>query len=211
MPMEDRPSGSLPPVQRLGAAHVSEVTQVLRGAFRDYPVMRYVLAPVSEAYDQHLLTLIRMFVLARVLRSEPILGIPTGSGLGAVALVSDPEGAPSPSAFAHLRDEVWATLGSEARARYEAFGSACKPLSVSVPHLHLNMIGVRPDLQGRGLSTRLLEQVHRLAHETPGCKGVTLTTERPANLALYAHFGYQVIGHARVDAELETWSLFRPN
>jgi len=38
--------------------------------------------------------------------------------------------------------------------------------------------------------------------------GVSLTTE-PANLTLYARFGYRVHGHARVADGLETWTLYR--
>jgi len=37
---------------------------------------------------------------------------------------------------------------------------------------------------------------------------VTLTTETPANLSLYDHFGYQVRGHVRVSPALESWGLF---
>jgi hypothetical protein len=37
---------------------------------------------------------------------------------------------------------------------------------------------------------------------------VSLTTEVPQNVRLYEHFGYEVVGHARVSPELETWGLF---
>lgn len=174
--------------------------------------MRYVLGPTfRDDDDERLSVLIRMFVMARILRGEPIFGVKRGSDIGGVALVSYPDGPPSPAEFTQIREEVWTTLGAQARDRYEAFGRACKPLLTDVPRIHLNMIGVRPDNQGLGLSRRLLHEVHRHARETPGARGVSLTTEDPANLTLYEYFGYEVIGHARVDAELETWGLFRPN
>ena len=196
---------------RLTASQHQAVTRVLSSAFHEYPVMRYVLREASEDYERQLHSLIEMFVAARVLRNEPILGILEGGEIAGVALVSDPDGPPTPPEFATLRDAVWAELGSAAQQRYEEFGAACKPLTVNVPHLHLNMIGVRLEFQGQGLSSRLLEAVHRLAREKPGSHGVTLTTENAVNLSLYQHFGYQVIGHASVDAGLETWGLFRPN
>jgi hypothetical protein len=40
---------------------------------------------------------------------------------------------------------------------------------------------------------------------------VTLSTEDPANVPLYQHFGYQVTGHTRVAPALEAWVFFRPN
>jgi hypothetical protein len=44
----------------------------------------------------------------------------------------------------------------------------------------------------------------------PESAGVLLTTETPGNLPLYEHFGYRILGQARVD-ELTTWTLFRPD
>jgi hypothetical protein len=43
----------------------------------------------------------------------------------------------------------------------------------------------------------------------PASAGVTLNTEDPRNVALYQHLGYEIIGHAAVAAELETWGFFR--
>ena len=40
--------------------------------------------------------------------------------------------------------------------------------------------------------------------------GVSLSTESQQNLPLYAHFGYQQLGHAVVGPGLETWAFFRP-
>jgi hypothetical protein len=74
------------------------------------------------------------------------------------------------------------------------------------------MIGVRHAEMGRGLARPLLEAVARLSHDDPGSCGVSLTTEVPRNLTLYEHFGYHVVGHARVSPALETWGLYsRPS
>jgi hypothetical protein len=63
----------------------------------------------------------------------------------------------------------------------------------------------------RGHARALLEAVHALAAADPQSAGVSLSTELAKNVALYQHFGYAVVGHARVSPEMETWSLFRPN
>jgi hypothetical protein len=38
---------------------------------------------------------------------------------------------------------------------------------------------------------------------------VTLTTEDPVNVPLYQRFGYRILGHVEVGADLESWGFFR--
>ena len=178
-------------------------------AFSDYPVMRQVLGP-SGRYDARLRTLIGLFVNGRVFRKEPLLGIhDDGGGLAGAATMTLP-GSPDPPAtlIAH-RDAVWAELGQDARARYEAFTSATQRFAIGARHHHLNMIGVRRSHQGRGLAGSLLTAVHALTDSDPDSTGTSLSTEHPPNVPMYQHFGYRVVGHARVDRGLETWVLFR--
>jgi GNAT superfamily N-acetyltransferase len=58
------------------------------------------------------------------------------------------------------REALWHALGDAARTRYEAFGKACEAFSVTPPHYHLNMIGVRRSHAGQGVGRRLLDAVH---------------------------------------------------
>ena len=198
-------------VLRLGEEHVPEVTRVLCEAFYDYPVMRYVIGGDQDDYERRLSTLVNFFVMARVLRNEELLGTMNGKDLVATALVSYPSRGKAPLELMTLRDEVWDELGPESRSRYEAFGSACAPFEVQVPHIHLNMIGVGRAAQGTGLARKLIDHVHLMSRENASSQGVTLTTEDPANVPLYEHFGYKVVGHARLAPEFETWGFFRPD
>jgi GNAT superfamily N-acetyltransferase len=131
-------------------------------------------------------------------------------GLLAAALVTLPGTRPPPAELAELREQVWQQLGPGARARYETFASAA-PITIEHPHHHLNMIGVDPPHAGRGLARVLLDHIHALAGEDDGSTGVSLSTEVEANLALYLHFDYRLIGYARVSPDLETWTFFRPS
>lgn len=197
-------------IRRLPPAEVESVIDVLCEAFADYPVMRFVIGSGVEDYPRRLRRLVGFFVMARALRDEPLLAaLRANEALGA-ATVSIP-GGESPSALADLREEVWRRLGADARARYDACGDAWAPLGVEVPHIHLNMIGVRPGFRGLGLARRLLEAVQELSRATPGSQGVTLTTESPDNVAFYERAGYEVVGYARVAPELESWGMFRRN
>lgn len=197
-------------VQILSAAHAADIVSVLGEAFHDYPVMRFVLGSAPN-YDRRLHALVHLFVAGRVLRDEPLLGVhDTSGGLIGAAIMSLPGQGEAPLTLVARRESTWAELGNAERQRYEAYGAACQPFAVTDRHHHLNMIGVRRSAGGTGLGRKLLDAVHDLAARDPDSAGVSLATERPANVELYRHFGYRVIGQARVGDGLETWALFRP-
>jgi ribosomal protein S18 acetylase RimI-like enzyme len=193
-------------VTALAPHQAALTTGLLCAAFFEYPVMRFVLGP-GPAYADRLRLLIGFFVTARILRSDLTLGIwgPDGR-LRAAALVTLPGDRPPPETLNEYREAVWRELGPEARSRYEAFGAAGQRFTLETPHHHLNMIGVDPAALGQGLGRQLLDHIHGLAQADPASAGVTLSTETRANLALYRHFRYEEIGHARVSPELETWA-----
>ena len=197
-------------VQILVPADAESVVSVLSESFFDYPVMRFVLGSEPD-YSARLETLVRFFVMARVLRKEVLLGVEGTGGLAAAAMVSDPNGGPSPDELAVIREETWGALGQDAFARYAAFGEATTAFDVEGGHIHLNMIGVRRSAQGQGLGRVLLEAVHRLSASDESSAGVSLTTEYPSNVPLYEHFGYEVIGSAKVGSGFTTWGMYRPD
>ena len=129
-----------------------------------------------------------------------------GALVGAAIMTLPASPHPSP-AFIALRESIWAELGAEARARYDAFGTGAQFFAALPPHHHLNMIGVRRAQQRLGIARELLTAVHALAKADSGSAGVSLTTERAENLPFYERFGYKVIGHARVSGELGTWGM----
>ena len=194
---------------RVPAAHAAQVVDVLCEAFRDYPVMRYVLGDAHD-YERRLQQMIGLFVAARALRDDVMLGFHHGAELVAVATTSDPA-APAHPDFARLRDEVWASLGADALERYQHCVAAWESLASHAPQLHINMLGVRDAVRGTGLGRRLVAAVHALAGNDARCTGVSLTTETPANVPFYQHLGYQIIGEAGIAPGLRTWSFFWTN
>jgi GNAT superfamily N-acetyltransferase len=197
-------------VRVLGAPDVDLLVKVLSEAFFEYPVMRFVLGSPPD-YVARLEQLLTFFVMARVLRNEVLLGVRDTPGLKAAALVWSPGAGRSPPALKTLREETWASLGAASRARYETFGAATAPFAVVAPHFHLDMIGVARSWQGRGVARSVLEAVHELSASDESSTGVTLTTELEANVPLYEHFGYEVIGRATVASALNTWVMYRRN
>lgn len=77
-------------MRRLSVAQAHHAVDVLCNAFHDYPVMRYVIGPVGGDYDRRLRTPVNFFVMARVWRDDPILGVSNGSELIAVATLTLP-------------------------------------------------------------------------------------------------------------------------
>jgi ribosomal protein S18 acetylase RimI-like enzyme len=117
----------------------------------------------------------------------------------------------APPELATVREAAWAELGDAARRRYEAYGAACAPFVPDEKHLHVNMIGVRRSAQGSGLGRLLLDHVHAMSRADPQSSGVSLSTENESNVSFYQHFGYEIVGHAVVGSDLQTWNFFRPD
>lgn len=201
---------SKPEVRVLGAEHAEQVVDVLCESFVDYPVMRFVIGPEAD-YERRLQTLITFFVMARVYRNEVLLGVGDFETLQAAAMVSYSGVVGGPPELGALRERTWASLGPDARDRYEAFGTACAAFGIGQPHLHLNMIGVRASQQGLGLGRALMDSVHSLSERDASSAGVSLTTEVEGNVILYKHFGYDLLGTASVASTLTTWAFFRPD
>jgi GNAT superfamily N-acetyltransferase len=194
----------------LSADHIDDVVTVLCDAFFDYPVMRYVIGPEPD-YSSRIRSLVGLFVAARVSKDDLMLGIDDDTGrLTGAALVNLPVEREAAPWFEEFREEVWAELGAEARARYDAFGNASHAFDPEQPHHHLGMIGVRSSHHGTGLGRVLLGHLHAVADADARSCGVSLTTEVSRNVSLYEYFGYQVSGHSRVAPDLETWAMFRP-
>jgi GNAT superfamily N-acetyltransferase len=198
-------------LRNLGESDVPEIVDVLCESFFNYPVMRFVLWRERKAYGEKLKILMNFFVMARILREEILLGIGDQDNLEGVALVSRPDKTVHSANLDDLREQLWSELGTSARTRYESFGAACAQFQVAVPHLHLNMIGVRRREQGKGLGGLLIEHVHALSKNDPDSEGVTLNTEDAGNISLYEHLGYTLLGHVEVAPPLETWGFFRPD
>ena len=171
--------------------------------------MRYVLGRKGN-YAARLRTLIGFFAGARFLRDDAILGVSVDGELRGVALCSLPDRAPPP-ALDQLREQTWVTLGPDARARYDRCVEVWTPLGVAEPNVHLNMIAVPSRYQGQGLGRALLDRVHALSRDRDDSRGVTLTTEVEANVDLYRHVGYEVVGRGTIAPGLETWGMYRPD
>ncbi len=187
----------------------ARISEVLCRAFFDYPLMRFVLGGEGPGYARELRVLNDHFVMVRAIREEPMFGIVEDEELVGVSLLALPDGGASPPALGALWAKTWDALGPEARDRYLAVRSARVPFFPDDRHVHLDMLGVVPSSQGQGLGRRLIRRAQSVSRALPESKGVSLTTERLENVAMYERLGYEVLGHSRVAPGLATWGLFR--
>ncbi|MEJ2086637.1 MAG: GNAT family N-acetyltransferase [Acidobacteriota bacterium] len=184
-----------------------EAVDVLCEAFFDYPVMRYLVGDADGDYERRLRLLVEFFSRARHLRGDLVWAVRSKARISGVANIVCPH-TEAPPELEEARQSLWAELGEAVQRKYEEFGEATAQFSIPEPHFHLSMIGVRRANLGQGIGRRLLEGLHTLSAADSTSLGVSLTTEDPANVALYEHFGYEIVGRTEV-GDFTSWSFFR--
>jgi GNAT superfamily N-acetyltransferase len=170
--------------------------------------MRFVLG-TSGDYAARLEELVRVFLTARTIRDDPMLGVRDAGRLVAAMAASNPADPPHPD-LETARAESWKALGADDENRYAMCSAAWHSIAMEVPHLQVNIIGVREAYRGTGLARLLLDEVHDMCRRSRFAEGVSLTTEQPQNVGFYRHMGYRVVGQASIANVLPVWSLFRP-
>ena len=182
---------------------------ILCAAFHDYPVTRYVVDEAASDYDGKLRELIDFFVEGRLTRYIPLIGLYDSNDLLGVAVVSPPQEVPAPRELVECQAQAEQRLGREAMARFERYERACEATDPGHVAHYLGMIGVRPDMQGRGVGRQLIDAVKARARSDPSSTGVTLNTESASNLPFYEKMGFIKGSEADV-GPLHTWSFYWP-
>jgi GNAT superfamily N-acetyltransferase len=197
-------------VERLTHDDADEAIEALCAAFFDYPVMRYTLADAGDLYEERLRALIGFLCRKRLVRGWPVLGVRAGGRIAAAALINEPDGGPAPAEIETLREQLVDLIGEDAHRRFMRYETESDVDAPEEPRHFLGVLGVHPEHQGKGLAKILLDDLARICDEHPLSAGICLNTEDPANVPLYEHMGYQILGHRQIDADLETWCMFRP-
>ncbi len=194
-------------VERLTRDDRTEAARVLIDSFHDYPYMRMVLRDSGADYDADLEALVLFILDARWARRHPVLGLRGSSGLEAVATVVDPGPAKPSREVERLFEALGARLGDGPDGRMSAYEEAAHEGRPEEPFHYLGMLGVASGRQGHGLGGRLLHAVKQLAIDDERSTGICLNTETAANVALYEHLGFEVVGEADIE-DLHTWCMF---
>jgi GNAT superfamily N-acetyltransferase len=151
----------------------------------------------------------RLTLHKRMVYEGVVLGATHNSALAGIAGVTLPDHGPMPATLHAESERLGALMGPAAHERFAAYGAIVERYRPARPHLFLGVLGVLPALHGRGYGRKLLDAVHALAEQHPTAEGVYLDTEHPANVPLYRHCGYELLGAERV-GPVDIWCLYRP-
>lgn len=176
--------------------------EALAAAFEGYPMMNFFLGP---DHGQRVRDFFGM--IARIWATSGGPHLVAGDGgrvLGATLLQW-----PDPEPWSKAEEDEWdafvATLPEGAASRFEAYGELKKRLVPETPHLYLGAIGVKPELQGKGVGTALLRAVAQAAAPLP----VWLDTQKEDNVRIYESQGYAVRAEANLQG-IPFWVMERP-
>ena len=188
-------------VADLGSEHYESAAEVLARAFVDDPVIRYV----AKDHD-------RLPVSAGVLR--PILrhgltygrvwGVVEGGIVQAASIWFPPTEQP-----AQLQERFEIEPDAlERMGTFNQWAEAVHHRAINGAHWYLEIVGVAPESQRRGLGTRLVR--HGMALAALDALPVYLNTTSQANVALYSSLGFRVVAEERVSAQLRLRGMVLP-
>ena len=104
-------------------------------------------------------------------------------------------------------------IGAPSKARPEMVTSALRIETLmdeahpEAPYWYLQVLGVDPRRQGRGLGSRMLRDALAMADDA-GVLSV-LETSKPANLRVYERFGFRITRTNRIDGSPPIWTMQR--
>ncbi len=199
-----------PTIYQIEPEEKKQVIDVLTAAFYHYPALRFFLGSDPPDYGEKQRLMISFFCEARVLKGLPPFLIRHKDTPVAAALVNPAVSIPTPPQLKQAFKELKKDVGPAVIERLDAYDDACDELAPKAPHYYLGMIGVLPGHQGNGYASQLIEHIHEIVDQDPDKPGICLNTEKPGNVPIYYHFGYEVIGEADV-GPLHTWCMFRPS
>jgi GNAT superfamily N-acetyltransferase len=95
---------------------------------------------------------------------------------------------------------------TERMAIYEDIAAKCKP---PAPHYYLGVIGVDPNMHGRGVGTQLLRSFCDLSGSDPLSCGVYLETAEASNVGFYERAGFAETGRGSLGGAT-LWCMYLP-
>ena len=175
---------------RCASSHDLEAAaSTLSLAFEHYPWTRHVIP--EDDYLERLRALQLLYL--RYAHTHGIVAV-IGNSAGVIALL--PPGAPEPEA--EMLERIVELHGD----RVERIDPSEPPADAWI----LETLGVRPDHQGRGLASELLQfAVTEVARR--GGEHIVLDTSDPRNVRLYEHHGFHTTAHADTAGRPPVWKM----
>lgn len=196
----------------LAAADLPEAVETLASAFRDNPLN---IAVVGEPARRRIRAnrAGNRASLSAVHGVGLCLGIwapsadQDGRSVLAGVLVAEPPGVhplPSPAVSTQLRvlwKQGWRVATAWSEVHFELASRHPRE-----PHWVLDMLGVAPEFQGRGIGTALLQALHERVDAEPAPS--YLETDREENVAFYGRASYTVLTEESI-VGVPVWRMWR--
>ena len=164
---------------------------VLGRAFRDSPGYSAIFSHLVEDRRARTISRVKTGFTAAAVRQEVADGAWVDGRLAAVALTTAPGQWPRPVCVFVRHARGCALAGPRAIANLLRADGYMTKRHPKEPHHYLFVLGVEPDLQGRGLGKGLLTRISARADaERMPCY---LETDKERNVRLYESAGYRVV------------------
>ncbi|MFF7297589.1 GNAT family N-acetyltransferase [Streptomyces sp. NPDC008265] len=178
-----------------------QVGRILAAAFDDDPMMRWFFPDAATRPEG-----LRRYFTTLFTRQYVRHGVCEHTGAATSFWVS-PEGRDKAVPDAETVRELQDILGDRAAAFREAVEAAAEH-SPAEPHWYLAVVGADPAARGQGHGAALLRS--GLARADAAGLPVYLESSKPDNLPFYEHFGFTVLGEARLPGGGPTlWAMRR--
>ncbi len=197
-------------VVQIPRSRLEEAVGVLAAAFEPDPLMNYIFAGQGPAYADSLRQLMRFACLVRFDLDWPLLGVEDSGRLVGVLGVGLAADTPWPDSLKQTYQEFGDVAGAEAVARLEAYSQLADSGRPEQPHIHVAMIGVDPNSQGRGVGRALLAAVQAMSRQDASSLGVSLDTENEASKRFYEACGYHCTGEHDLGG-VTIWDMYQPD
>ena len=194
----------MPRVGLMGADDVNDVATSLAAAFEDDPVWEY-LVPDSASRTRRLIT-----IFATMIRNQHLPLSASYTDLGRLGgALWDPPGhwRMTPSQLLRSSPGFIKGFGTNAVKAGRTLSTIERAHPKSGPHFYLAILGTRPDQQGRGIGSSLLQPV-LVKCDAEGI-GAYLESSKESNIPFYVRHGFAVTGQIRLPKGPAVWPMWR--
>ena len=188
-------------------SELDESVGCLVKAFAQDPITGFLLQP-GPGYPDRLAQFFSLLMRARIALGMPAIVARDASGIHGAAMGYATEHPEWPKDLTEEWDRFESAIPgfSDRMAIYDEIAAKGKP---PAPHYYLGVIGVHPDMHGRGIGTQLLRSYCDLSRSDPLSRGVYLETAQESNLAFYERAGFAETGRGRL-GHANLWCMFLP-
>jgi ribosomal protein S18 acetylase RimI-like enzyme len=188
-------------------SELDESVHCLATAFAQDPITGFLLQS-GPGYQERLVQFFSLLMRARIALEMPVVVARGTSGIQGAAMGYATEHPAWPKELTEEWDRFESVIPElpERMAVYDEIAVKGKP---PAPHYYLGVIGVRPDMHGRGVGTHLLRSFCDLSRSDPLSGGVYLETAQESNLRFYERAGFAETGRGRLGSAT-LWCMFLP-